>query len=130
MLDSGPQTTELYTQQATQGNMAKARGLSYQWLLEGAAFAQWELRTADGGALVLYAMYLNTTAEHPGNVSGSPIPVPAEVSPLVPSTQVGYHQVIANWTYEFAAIDPPQSAQGAKVQVIAGSGAPSYGHAS
>ena len=130
VLGSGPQTTELYTQQATQGNVAKARGLSYQWLLEGAAFAQWELRTADGGALVLYAMYLNTTAEHPGNVSGSRIPVPAEVSPLVPSTQVGYHQVIANWTYEFAAIDPPQSAQGAKVQVIAGSGAPSYGHAS
>jgi hypothetical protein len=129
VIDSGPQTTELYTQQAAQGNAATARGLSYQWLLEGAAFAQWELRTTDGGALVLYTMYLNTTTEHPGNVSGSAIPVPAEFSPMIPSTQVGYHQVTANWTYEFAAIDPPQTAHGAKVDVIAGSGSPSYGNA-
>jgi hypothetical protein len=130
VLASGPQTTALYAAQAAQGNAAAKQGLSYQWLLEGAAFAQWELRTADGGALVLYTMYLNTITEHPGNVSGSPIPVPVNFTPLLATpNQIGYHQVTANWTYEFAAIDPPQTAHGAKAEVIGGSGAPTYGNA-
>jgi hypothetical protein len=131
VMASGPQTTELYTAQAAQGNAASARGLSYQWLLEGSAFAQWQLRTADGGALVLYSMYLNTTTEHPGNVPGSPISVPAGVIPLLTSTAAttGSHGVTADWTYEFAAVDPPQSAHGAKVEVIGGSGTLTSGRA-
>ena len=130
VMGSGPQTTALYAAQAAQRNAAAARGLNYQWLLEGAAFAQWGLRTAGGGALVLYAMYLNTTTAHPNNVSGSPIPVPASFTPLLATpNQIGYHQVTANWTYEFAAVDPPQATHGAKVEVIGGSGAPTYGYA-
>jgi hypothetical protein len=130
VMDGGPQTTALYAAQAAHGKSASANGLNYQWLLEGASFAQYELRTADGGALVLYSMYLNTTTEHPGNASGSPIVVPAEFTPLLATPgQVGHHQVTANWTYEFAAVDPPQTAHGAKVEVIGGSGAPTYGHA-
>ena len=44
------------------------------------------LRTADGGALVLYAMYLNTiqTAHRSASVAaGPPIPVPANFVPLL-----------------------------------------------
>jgi hypothetical protein len=130
VMAGGPQTTGLYTQQAAQGNAATARGLNYQWLMQSAAFAQWRLRTADGGALVMYTMYLNTVAEHPGNASGSPIPVPASFIPILSTPkQFGSRQVDANWTYEFAAIDPPASAQGAQVEVIGGTGAPTYGHA-
>jgi hypothetical protein len=131
VIGSGPQTTALYAAQDALGNAATAHGLNYLWLLQGASFAQYELRTADGGALVLYAMYLNTTTEHPGNVSGSPIPVAANVIPLLTTTsaKAGYKGVTANWTYEFAAVDPPQTAHGAKVEVIAGSGALTYGHA-
>jgi hypothetical protein len=130
VMDGGPQTTALYAAQAARGKSASANGLNYQWLLEGASFAQYELRTADGGALVLYSMYLNTTTEHPGNAAGSPIPVPAEFTPLLAApSQVGYRQVTANWTYEFAAVDPPQTAHGAKVEVIGGTGAPTYGSA-
>jgi len=130
VVNSGPQTTALYAAQLAQGKSASANGLNYQWLLEGASFAQYELETAGGGALVLYSMYLNTTTEHPGNVPGSPIPVPAEFTPLLAApSQVGLRQVTANWTYEFAAVDPPQTAHGAKVEVIAGSGAPTYGNA-
>jgi hypothetical protein len=131
VMASGPQTTALYAAQAAQGNAAAAQGLSYQWLLEGAAFAQWQLRTADGGALVLYTMYLNTTTEHPGNASGSPIPVAASVIPLLTagSPTAGAHGVTANWTYEFAAVDPPQTAHGAKVEIIGGTGVPTFGHA-
>ena len=61
-------------------------------------------------------MYLNTTTEHPNLVSGSPIPVPAAFTPLLAApSEVGYHAVYANWTYQFAAIDPPASAHGAKI---------------
>jgi hypothetical protein len=130
VMAGGPQTTALYAAQAAQGNAATARGLYYQWLLEGSSFASYELRTTDGAALVLYAMYLNTTTEHPGNVSGTPITVPDNFVPILPTgaPEAGVHGVTANWTFEFAAVDPPQTAHGAKATVIGGSGAPTFGH--
>jgi hypothetical protein len=130
VIASGLQTTGMYTAQNAQGNADSTQGLNYEWLLQSASFAQYQLQTTDGGALVIYSMYLNTTTEHPGNVSGTPIAVPANFVPILPTTakKVGPHGVSANWTYEFAAVDPPQSAHGAKVEVIAGSGAPTYGH--
>jgi hypothetical protein len=127
---SGPHTTALFAAQSAQGNAASARGLNYLWLLQTASFAQYELRTADGGALVLYAMYLNTTTEHPGNLPGAPIPVPADFAPLITTgAAIGHRGVDANWTYEFVAVDPPATVHGAKVEVIGGSGGPTYGHA-
>jgi hypothetical protein len=130
VVENGPLTTGLHSAQAAYAAAETAKGLQYQWLEEGGPFPQFELETADGSALVMYGMYLNTTTEHPNLVYGSPIAVPAQFSPLLAApTEVGYHAVYANWTYQFAAIDPPPSAKGAKLNVIAGSGAPSYGHA-
>jgi hypothetical protein len=131
VIAGGLQTTGMYSAQNAQGSADSAQGLNYLWLMQAASFATYQLRTTDGGALVLYSMYLNTTTEHPGNVSGTPIPVPADFVPILPASaaRVGPHGVAANWTYEFAAVDPPASAHGAKVEVIAGSGAPTYGHA-
>jgi hypothetical protein len=128
VITSGPQTTGIYTTQAAQGNSYTAQGLSYQWLLEGAAVPQFDLRTTDGGALVIYTMYLNTTIEHPGNVFGPPIPIPANFTPIAnPAKSTGAHGVAANWTYEFATVDPPSTAHGAKAEVIAATGAPTFG---
>ncbi len=130
VIGSGPLTTGLYSAQSAQASSDAAHGWQYQWLLEGSPFEQFGLRTAGGGALVLYGMNLNTTTEHPGLVSGAPIPVPAEFSPLLAApTEVGYHAVFADWTFQYAAIDPPGTAKNAKVQVIASGGGPSYGHA-
>jgi hypothetical protein len=131
VIADGRQTTGMYSVQNAQGSADSAQGLNYLWLMQAASFATYQLATTDGGALVLYSMYLNTTTEHPGNVSGTPIPVPENFVPILPTTsaKVGIHGVAANWTYEFAAVDPPTSAHGAKVEVIAGSGAPTYGHA-
>jgi hypothetical protein len=127
---AGPQTTGLYAAQAARARAEAAQGLQYQWLLAGAPFPQFELGLAGGGALVFYGMYLNTTTEHHHLAAGTPIPVPAGFSPLLAApTEIGYHAVDANWTYEFAAIDPPASAPNAKIDVIAGDGGPSYGHA-
>jgi hypothetical protein len=131
VIATGPQTTGLYTRQAAQGDSYTAQGLSYQWLLQGAAVPQFDLRTADGGALVIYTMYLNTTIEHPGNVLGPPIPVPANFTPIATpaSATKGNHGVTANWTYEFATVDPPTTAGGAKAEVIAANGVPTFGNA-
>jgi hypothetical protein len=129
VVDQGPLTTGWYEAQAAQGRSATAQGLVYQWLLEGTSFALFSLQTADGGALVMYGMYLNTTTSHPGLAAGSPIRVPAAFTPLTGPTEVGHRAVVANWTYEFAAVDPPAAAHGAKLQVIASAGAPTYGRA-
>jgi hypothetical protein len=131
VIGSGPLTTGLYSAQAAIARAQAAKGLSYQWLLGGDSFPQFQMRTADGGALVLYSMYLNTSNTHPNLVRGSPIPVPAVIRPLLLTpSEVGYHGVWANWTYEFVAIDPPLTARNAKVEVIAAGSGPTYGHAS
>jgi hypothetical protein len=130
VISDGPQTTGLYRAQAAVAATQQARGLRYEWLLQGAAFPEFEFRLVGGGALVLYGMYLNTTNEHLNLVPGSPIPVPAAFTPLLAApTEVGYHAVYANWTYQFAAVDPPATKHGAKVTIIASQSVPSYGHA-
>ena len=129
VVGDGPLTTGWYQAQAAHARSDAARDMRYQWLLEGSDYALFSLQTADGGALVMYGMYLNTTTEHPGLAAGAPIPVPAEFAPLTGPTAVGYHAVYANWTYEFAAVDPPPAAHDAKLQVIASGGGPTYGRA-
>ena len=135
VLSEGPLTTGLYGSQAALAGSDQAQGLQYQWLLEGSSFPQFELKTADGGALVIYAMYLNTTTQHadtstgkPG--AGSPISVPTAFVPLLGATnEVGYHEVLTQWTFEYVAVDPPLTAHGAKVDVIGSGGGPTFGHA-
>ncbi len=127
---SGPQTDGLYAAQAARARAASAQHLQYSWLLQGANFPQIGLRLRNGGALVLYGMYLNTTIEHPNLDAGTPIKVPAGFFPLFAApTEVGYHAVYANWTYQYAAIDPAASAHGARLQVIGAQGSPTFGHA-
>ena len=129
VVGDGPLTTGWYRAQAARGRSAAAQDLVYQWLLEGTDYALFSLQTADGGALVMYGMYLNTTTSHPGLAAGAPILVPAAFTPLTGPTEVGRRAVDANWTYEFAAVDPPSAEHGAKLQVIASGGAPTYGRA-
>ena len=127
---AGSQTTGLYAAQTALAAAQQRQGLQYSWLLEGSPFPQVGLRLADGGALVLYGMYLNTTNEHPNLAAGSPIPVPPAFTPILSTPgQVGYHAVYANWAYQYAAIDPPANARDAKLQIIAWQSGPSYGHA-
>jgi hypothetical protein len=127
---AGPQTTGLHTAQAARAAEEQARGLQYQWLLQGTTWPQVGLRLGDGGALVLYGMYLNTSTERPNLVEGAPIPVPAAFTPLLAEpTEIGYHAVVANWAYQFAAVDPPATAPGAKLDIIGSQSVPSLGHA-
>jgi hypothetical protein len=123
---AGPSTTGVY-----QGAAGHVTGLTaphgdvYQWEMEGANYPQFALRTAAGGALVFYAMTLNTTVAVPDVInkdnpihSGPPIPVPANLKPLLPPDQPAPQiQLQSEQLLSFAAIDPP--AANSKTQVIA-----------
>jgi len=122
----GQLTTGLY-----QGALGHANGMTaphgdvYQWEMEGANYPQFALRTAAGGALVFYAMTLNTTVAVPDVInkanpihSGPPIQVPANLKPLLPPDQpTPLIQLQSEQLLSFAAIDPP--ATNSKIQVIA-----------
>jgi hypothetical protein len=134
---SGPLTTGIYdNEQAGLLGLTAPRGDILQWNLEGTNYQQFALRTADGGALVFYAMYLNTTVQTPASLSQS--------LPLNPGPAIGVSQVLApllgrgqpapriklesQQLLSFAAVDPP--ANGGKIQVIAIGGDWSYASAS
>jgi hypothetical protein len=130
---AGPQTTGLYSASSTAARQAAALHQSYQWEMEGTSYPQFVLRTTDGGALVFYSMYLNTFTEvtsKPPAHSKAPlptIPVPAAFWPLLKASQPPlHHQLTADQTLEFVALDPPGTAQAAKIQVIGAGGGPAY----
>jgi hypothetical protein len=139
----GPLTTGMYDAARTSARGISApQGDDYAWVLEGSNYGKLSLATADGGALVLYAMYLRTTVQTPSVsaqviplVPGPAITIPAFVKPLLPK---GRHnarnRLLAEDVLSFAAIDPPAPGQGAatpaKIQVIAIGGGVRYADAS
>jgi hypothetical protein len=123
---AGPLTTGMY-----QGAVSHVAGLRpphgdvYQWELEGVNYPEFALRTANGGALVFYAMTLDTTVAVPDVINkanpilpGPPIQVPLSLQMLLPQGQpVPRVQLQSQQTLSFAAIDPPHGS--AKIQIIA-----------
>jgi hypothetical protein len=128
---AGPLTTGVYASEAA---IKPPPGDVRQWMLEGSNYDRFALRTASGGALVLYAMYLNSTTEVPAELAqsstvplGRPIAVPPEFAPLLaPHAPVPRKRLMTQYSLAFAAIDPPASAAGAKIQVIAMAGTPNW----
>jgi hypothetical protein len=122
----GPLTTGLYEGAVNHDDELTApHGDVYQWELEGASLPEFALRTAAGGALVFYAMTLNTMVAVPDYVNkanpihpGPPIQVPADVQALLPPGQPAPRvQLQSQQTLSFAATDPAQGTS--KLQVIA-----------
>jgi hypothetical protein len=128
---SGPLTTGIYAGQAA---IKPPSGDVRQWELEGSRYGKFALRTASGGAVVFYAMYLNATTEVPAELAedsvvppGEPIAVPAEFLPLLkPGAPAPRKRLITQYSLAFAAVDPPASAPNAKIQVIGMDGAPDW----
>jgi hypothetical protein len=135
---AGPLTTGLYQEaRDSAGSGLKApAGDVYQWSMEGTPYPAFALRTADGGALVLYAMYLSSTVAVPGYFDdaspiqpGPPIEVPLGLLPSLPSGQRAPRvKLSAQDLLSFAAIDPP--ATPAKITVLAIGGGLNYANAS
>lgn len=106
----------------------------YQWELEGSGYATYALRTANGGALVFYPMYLNSTVEVPGLLNkGVVSPGPAITVPgyldflLTPAAPAPRERLESQDVLSFAAVDPPAGA--GKIQVIAIGGGLDYADA-
>jgi hypothetical protein len=135
---AGPLTTALYqaARDRSGTGLQVPRGDIYQWDMEGTAYPAFALRTANGGALVLYAMYLNSTVAVPSYINkaspidpGPPIKVPLGLSLLLPSGHAAPRvELEAQDLLSFAAVDPPAGA--AKIQVIAIGGGLNYAAAS
>jgi hypothetical protein len=146
---SGPLTTGMYEMARTSARGVSAPpGDAYQWMLEGSNYAHLALRTADGGALVLYAMYLNTLVQTPSVIAqadplapGPPIAIPDYLKALMPGAQgPARSRLLAKDVLSFAAVDPPAPKRGAqeaaspgtpaaKIQVIAIGGGVRYASA-
>ncbi len=141
---AGSLTTGIYA--AARAARTPPAGDVYQWELQGTHYSNFALRTADGGALVFYGMYLNSIVEVPSLLNkgvvkaGPPITVPGYLDflltprPTPPRVQVAAQQLLS-----FAAVDPPTGAPGApgalgstaaKIQVIAIGGGLVYANAS
>jgi hypothetical protein len=136
---AGDLTTGIYA--AARAAQTAPPGDVYQWELEGTHYANFALRTADGGALVFYAMYLTSTVEVPSLLNkgvvkaGPPITVPGYLTflltprPAPPRVQLEAQQLLS-----FAAVDPPASgpatSTASKIQVIAVGGGLIYANAS
>lgn len=129
LINAGPRTTGWYGQLAAQATSASAQQLDFTWQMQGSSYPVYALRSADGGAVVLYGMLLNTTTQHPNHQLGSAIPVPGSPQSLLPTGEIAYHAYFVNETWEFALIDPPASARDGKLSIIAASGGPTYVHA-
>ena len=104
--------------------------------MEGTPYPAFALRTADGGALVLYAMYLNTHGRRPRllrrrlpDPTGRAHQVPLDLLPLLPSGQPSPRvRLEAQSLFSFAAIDP--AATSSKITVLAIGGGLNYATAS
>jgi hypothetical protein len=142
----GPLTTGMYeTARTSARGISAPQGDVYQWMLEGSNYGRLALQTADGGALVFYAMYLNTVVQTPSVVNqdiplipGPPISIPAYLKPLMKHGQrPARNRLLAEDVLSFAAIDPPAQKPGAapqgaaaKIAVIAIGGGVRYASAS
>lgn len=134
---SGPLTTGLYrTMRDTLLGLSVPAGDVSQWVLEGSNYRQFALRTAGGGALVFYAMYMNTTVEVPALLNkatpvnpGPPITIPSYLTPLLsPGQSAPRKSLEAQQLLSFAAVDPASGT--GKIAVIAIGGGPDYASAS
>jgi hypothetical protein len=133
----GPETTGLYQVNAALARQTAAHQDIYTWALEGTSYPLFALRRTDGSALVFYTMTL-ITATVPvklpplhSTANLPTIPVPSAYRPLLPADQPPIqHQLTANATLSYVALDPAASSGSGRIQVIGSGGGPTYAHGS
>lgn len=135
VVSNDPYTTGLYQVGRAGNGFTTPRGDVRQWALDGTGYAQFALRTADGGALVFFAMYLDTIIAVPAEMNqsepvrpGPPITVPGDMSWMLPAGTVPRVRLERQDLYTFVAVDPP--AGHGKVQLVADNGFLNYASAS
>jgi hypothetical protein len=123
---AGNLTTGIYA--AARAALTAPAGDVYQWELEGTHYSSFALRTADGGALVFYGMFLDSAVEVPAIANkgavktGPPITVPGYLAFLLtPGQPVPRLRLTIQQLLSFVAVDPPAgtASTAPKIQVIA-----------
>ncbi len=124
MVAPGPYTTGLHSQIVTTKRQVTRLGLAYDSLLDGTTFPLYALRTADGGALVLYSMNRNTVILRKSK-NGRQIEIPPPFAPALyaSGSLIVRFELDTTATYQYAAEVPPGRASG-MMRVIAADGGP------
>lgn len=124
----GPYTTGLNIQLLADQRRVSRLGLAYDSQFQGATYPIFVLRTADGGALTLYALARDTVILRRGQ-QGRQIEIPAAFAPILfaNGNLVIGHELDTGETFQYAALVPPNTAaRGAPrtIRVIAADGGP------
>lgn len=128
VIAQGPYTSGLYRKITAQKKRMKERGLAYDALFSATSTPMFVLRTADGGALVLYCYTLETTTLRRKSRQERRLPVPEKVAPLLKKLVIK-RELDTTETYQYAAYLPkPRGADPRhpldKIRVIASDGGP------
>jgi hypothetical protein len=127
---AGPLTTGLYQSNTAIARQVQAQGNYYSFELEGTSYPFFALATTNGGAIVMYTMSLNTSTTPMHKSAGHTITVPDQFKPLLPADQKPMTKLFdADYTQEYAAIDPPPTKAGSpagQLQVIGTTSVPTY----
>jgi hypothetical protein len=106
VIESGPVTTGYYDKARKAKRRAKAKGLTLTTVVTATPFPIFQLRTQNGGGLVLYSLYRSsvTGVGDKAREDAKP-PIPPEAEHLLNGTVEG-NEVHVSETLQFAAYDP------------------------
>ena len=112
VMKSGPLTTGYYAKARKERRRAKAKGLTRTTVITATQYPIFQLRTENGGGLVLYSLFRSTVTgvEDEEDETAKP-PIPPEAEHLLDGTIEG-DEVHVFETLQFAAFDPARPKEG------------------
>lgn len=124
----GPYTTGLHDAILSDQRQVSRLGLAYDSLLDGTTYPIYALRTATGGALVLYSLGRDSVILRRGK-QGRQIEIPAAFAPILfaNGNLVIRFELDTGATYQYAAVVPANGSAGKTqktIRVIAADGGP------
>ncbi|WP_344590574.1 hypothetical protein [Actinomadura vinacea] len=106
VMKAGPVTTGYYDKARKAKRRAKPKGLTVETVITATPYPIFQLRTENGGGLVLYSLFRNsvTGVRDKEDASAKP-PIPPEIEHLLDGTVEG-NEIHVSETLQFAAYDP------------------------
>jgi hypothetical protein len=107
VMKAGPVTTGYYDQARKGKRRAKAKDLTLSVVITATPYPIFQLRTEDGGGLVLYSLYRNsvTGVADEEDETAKP-PIAPEIAHLLDDGTVEGNEIHVSETLQFAALDP------------------------
>lgn len=112
VMESGPDTTGYYERARKARRKARQKDLTLQTVPTATPYPIFQLRTEDGGGVVLYSLFRNSvTGVGDGAEAGARPPIPPEIAHLLDGTVEG-DEVHVSEVLQFVAYDPPRPGEG------------------